>query len=91
MPVRRALIGFSSPVGYSYAFQAPRSANDGGSSPNPVLMGSMGLFTLYDELWFACESLCPRTMRALPLSTSSIAKRPDWPPRHRDSGTSPAR
>jgi hypothetical protein len=66
MPVRRALIGFSSPVGYSYAFQAPRSANDGGSSPNPVLMGSMGLFTLYDELWFACESLCPRTMRGLP-------------------------
>jgi len=64
--MRRAFIGFSSPIGYSYSIDAPRTRNDQGSSPNPVLFGSMGLFTLYDELWFACESLCPSSMRSLP-------------------------
>ncbi|HEY8616285.1 hypothetical protein [Phenylobacterium sp.] len=64
--MRRALIGFSSPAGYSYKWQAAKTANDGGSSPNPVLLASMGLFVLYDELWFACESLCPQSMRTLP-------------------------
>lgn len=63
--MRRALIGFSAPIGYAYRWSAPRTANDMSSSPNPVLFGSMGLFTLYDELWFACESLCPESMRDL--------------------------
>lgn len=64
--MRRALIGFSSPAGYSYKWQALKTTNDGGSSPDPVLLSSMGLFVLYDELWFACESLCPQSMRSLP-------------------------
>jgi|LakMenE01Jun11ns_1017448.scaffolds.fasta_scaffold9808656_1 hypothetical protein len=64
--MRRALIGFSSPAGYSYRWEAKKTANDISSSPNPVLLASMGLFVLYDELWFACESLCPQSMRALP-------------------------
>lgn len=64
--MRRAYIGFSSPVGYSYKLQAEPTRNNLDSSPNPVLFGSMGLMTLFDELWFACESLCPQSMRGLP-------------------------
>lgn len=35
-------------------------------SPNPVLVGSMGLFLLFDEIWFPCASVCPDNMRDLP-------------------------
>lgn len=64
--MRRAFVGFSSPIGYSYGIDATKTDNDQSSSPNPVLFGSMGLLTLYDEIWFACESLCPQSMRGLP-------------------------
>lgn len=64
--MRRAFVGFSTPMGYSYRNPARLSPNDASSSPNPVLFGSMGLFILYDEIWFACESLCPNSMRGLP-------------------------
>ena len=63
--MRSALIGFSSPIGYHYRRPADQSQNDLSDSPNPILMGSMGLFALYDEIWFACESLCPQAMRGL--------------------------
>src|SRR5687768_15574318 len=66
--MRRAFVGFSSPIGYMYDSKAAaeRTNNDQMSSPNPVLFGSMGLMTLYDEIWFACRSLCPQSMRQLP-------------------------
>jgi len=63
--MRRAFVGFSSPIGYDYAEPAEKTKNDKGSSPNPILFGSMGIFTLYDEIWFACKSLCPNNMREL--------------------------
>lgn len=66
MRKRRALVGFSSPIGYGYEHHAPTTKHDLQSSPNPFLLGSMGLFLLYDEIWFACESLCPANMRKLP-------------------------
>lgn len=73
---RRAFVGFSSPVGYSYAHPASKTRSDQNSSPNPVLMGAMGLFVLYDEIWFACESLCPEVMRKLPYVYFLDVKRP---------------
>jgi hypothetical protein len=51
---------------YDEKATAQRTPNDRSSSPNPVLFGSMGLMTLYDEIWFACRSLCPQSMRELP-------------------------
>lgn len=73
---RRAFVGFSSPVGYSYAYPASKTRSDNRSSPNPVLMGAMGLFVLYDEIWFACESLCPESMRRLPYVRFLDVRRP---------------
>ncbi len=75
--IRRALVGFSSPVGYSYQYLASKTSNDKRSSPNPVLMGATGLFVLYDEIWFACRSLCPENMRALPYVRFLDIERPD--------------
>lgn len=63
----RAFIGFSTPIGYDYRNTAERCANDLRSSPNPILFGATGLILLFDELWFACESLCPQNMRKLPF------------------------
>ncbi len=73
---RRAFVGFSSPVGYSYAHPASKTRADMQSSPDPVLMGAMGLFVLYDEIWFACESLCPEAMRKLPYVHFLDVERP---------------
>jgi hypothetical protein len=64
--MRRAFVGFSTPIGYDYVRQAARAPNDQNSSPNPIIYGATGLLTLYDEIWFACESLCPAGMRRLP-------------------------
>lgn len=64
--MRRAYIGFSSPIGFDYKNEADRTVNDSGSSPNPILYGTTGLLVLFDEIWFACESLCPQNMRTLP-------------------------
>jgi hypothetical protein len=64
--MRRAFVGFSSPVGYCYGAPASETRNDKQSSPSPVLTGGLGLIILYDEVWFACESLCPEKMRKLP-------------------------
>lgn len=62
-----AYVGFSSPIGYDYGHPARQCLNDLSSSPNPVLMGAVGLMCFYDEIWFACESLCPNNMRDLPF------------------------
>lgn len=64
--MKRAFIGFSSCVAYDYKNRARKTPNDERSSPNPILYGSTGLLLLYDEIWFACRSLCPNNMRALP-------------------------
>ncbi|QIE58718.1 hypothetical protein G5B37_03815 [Rasiella rasia] len=53
--MRRAFIGLSSPLGYSYA-------NDYESRfgrPNPVLDSPLGIFLFYDEIWFASRNTCP--------------------------------
>lgn len=75
--LRRALVGFSSPVGYSYEYPAEKTPNDERSSPNPVLMGATGLFVLYDEIWFACRSLCPQNMRSLSYVKFLDVERPE--------------
>lgn len=60
---RRIYIGLSGPTFFDYQHQAPKTANDGHSSPNPVLENALGLTVFYDEVWFLCESLCPQTLR----------------------------
>ncbi len=64
--MKRAFVGFSTCIGYDYRNQAKRAKSDTRSSPNPVLYGATALMLLYDEIWFACESLCPQSMRKLP-------------------------
>ncbi|WP_416065329.1 hypothetical protein ACK9YZ_00690 [Rhizobium sp. ZK1] len=61
--MKRVLIGSSSPIGYSYI----NSQRDH-SKPLPFLYGSMGLFLLYDEIWFATRDLCPSAMQTLPYA-----------------------
>ena len=64
--MRRALIGFSSPIGYDYRYNATETKNDRDlKPPNARLFGATGLLLLYDEIVFACESLCPENMRGL--------------------------
>lgn len=63
--MHRAYVGFSTPVGYDYLNQASKVSNDNQSSPNPILVGVTGLTVLFDEIWFACRSLCPESMRKL--------------------------
>ncbi|MDP5306434.1 hypothetical protein [Paracoccus spongiarum] len=58
--MRRAFVGFSTPVGFDY--NAP-DRDDAG--PPPVLIGCTGLLILYDEIWFAHPVVCPRNMRDL--------------------------
>lgn len=65
--MRRAFVGFSSPIGYRHHGLATVTKNDvNGMPPNPILYASTALLVLYDEIWFACESLCPQSMRKLP-------------------------
>lgn len=63
--MRIAYIGLTYPTFYDYLHLADRTSNDMSSSPNPILESPWGLMTLYDELWFLCESLCPNNMRKL--------------------------
>ena len=58
--MRRAFVGFASPVGFDYSAPNP---NDAG--PPPILIGCTGLLILYDEIWFAHPVVCPRNMRDL--------------------------
>lgn len=88
--MRRALVGYSTPIGYDY--QSPAVTDDQARTEqaNPVVVGSMGLMLLYDEIWFAEEWLCPSSMRQLsycrflsrekPELTKQVEKMPriDW-------------
>lgn len=57
---------FSSPIGYDNRFKTTKTKNDRyAQPPNAKLFGATGLLLLYDEIVFACESLCPENMRAL--------------------------
>jgi len=44
---------------------AKQTVNDTVDSPNPILENPIGLFSMYDEIWFLCESLCPITLRKM--------------------------
>jgi hypothetical protein len=58
--VRKAYIGFSTPIGYNYKYRLKSG------KPNPILDSPLGLFLFYDELWFLERSLCPQNMTNLP-------------------------
>lgn len=64
--MNRAYIGFSTPVAYDYKNETKPKLDEETSSPNPVLVGITGLLVLFDEIWFACRSICPASMRELP-------------------------
>jgi len=64
---KKVFIGLSSPTFYDYLHTRPRKvSSDLKSSPNPILENAVGLAIFYDEIWFACESLCPETIRQHP-------------------------
>lgn len=63
--MRRALVGYSTPIGYDYLSPAIKDDQGRTKQANPVIVGSMGLMLLYDEIWFAEEWLCPLSMRQL--------------------------
>jgi hypothetical protein len=75
--MRRALVGYSTPIGYDY--QSPAVKDDQGrpKQANPVVVGSMGLMLLYDEIWFAEEWLCPLSMRQLPYCRFLNREKPE--------------
>lgn len=75
--MRRALVGYSTPIGYDY--QSPAVKDDQGrpKQANPVIVGSMGLMLLYDEIWFAEEWLCPLSMRQLPYCRFLDREKPE--------------
>lgn len=75
--MRRAFVGFSSPVGYDYVNQAQKCDSDLSDSPSPVIVGSTGIFLLFDEIWFPCRSICPQSMRNLEYVRFVSDERPD--------------
>ena len=54
-----AYLGVSSPLAYDYGRETETEP------PNPILEAPLGLFLLYDELWFLHPCLCPENMREL--------------------------
>lgn len=54
-----AYLGLSSPLAYDYDWE-PELGH-----PNPILEAPLGLFLLYDEIWFLHPHLCPYNMRDL--------------------------
>ncbi len=65
--MRRAFIGYSSPIGYDYGDAARDAQIDDNPAPNPILDSPFGLMLLFDELVFASKDLCPINMRNLPF------------------------
>lgn len=61
MTKRIAYLGLSTPLTYDYAHHG----SAGSGKPNPILEAPLGLFLLYDELWFLHPDLCPINMREL--------------------------
>lgn len=58
--MNRALIGLSSPIGYNYKLKINEYY------PNAILDAPLGLFLLFDEIWFVTKELCPLNMQQLP-------------------------
>ena len=56
---RKGLIGVSGPIDYN-----PRALRK--KFPTPILEAPIGLFLLFDEIWFLHPNLCPRNMQQLP-------------------------
>ncbi|WP_146051336.1 hypothetical protein [Agrobacterium rosae] len=75
--MKRAFVGFSSCIAYDYQNKATKAASDLQSSPNPIMYGSTGLLLLYDEIWFACRSVAPESLRSLPYVHFLDEKYPD--------------
>jgi len=67
--VRRAFVGYSTPIGYDYSHKASKAPSDSedSDSPNPILDSPYGLMILFDEIVFACRSLCPENLRNAPF------------------------
>lgn len=59
--MRRALIGLSSPIGFNYNRVRSKiwSSSDPDDDPIPLLDSPLGLFLLYDEIWFFNRKMCP--------------------------------
>lgn len=57
--MKRCLIGLSTPIGYydGYVLEPNR--------PNPIIEAPVGLFLLYDEIWFLHRRVCPYNMEDL--------------------------
>ncbi|MBS1494341.1 MAG: hypothetical protein JST55_12560 [Bacteroidetes bacterium] len=60
--MRIAFVGLSSPSGYFYDHKKKLFKNSEWKW-NPVLESPIGISTLYDEIWFFHEALCPYSMR----------------------------
>jgi hypothetical protein len=75
--MRRALVGYSTPIGYDYRSAAAKYDQRIPEQANPVIVGSMGLMLLYDEIWFAEEWLCPLSMRGLPYCRFIDREKPE--------------
>lgn len=56
---RKCLVGLTTPIDFN-----PRALRKG--VPTPVLEAPIGLFLLFDEIWFLHPNLCPWNMRKLP-------------------------
>jgi hypothetical protein len=67
---RRCLIGLSSATSFN-----PRAARK--RQPTPIFEAPLGLFLLYDEIWFLHENLCPWNMRRLPY-VRFLNQEPGW-------------
>jgi hypothetical protein len=50
---RKALVGYSSPIGYYYNFERERG------NPCSIVEAPLSLLVLYDEIWFMSRDLCP--------------------------------
>lgn len=66
---RRAFVGYSTPIGYDYKNKASKAPSDpdDSDSPNPIIDSPFGLMLLFDEIIFACRSLCPENLRNAPF------------------------
>ena len=57
-------MGLSSPTGYFFDHER-EFTKDQPWQWNPILESPLGLVTLFDEIWFAHQALCPKSMRNL--------------------------
>lgn len=58
--MRKAYVGLSTPIAYN------QNVICRNGHPNPIIDAPIGLFLLYDEIWFLSRSLCPHNMQKLP-------------------------